>query len=64
MKLADRARKDGVHATRRLPAPHRAVDAGVVNFRTTQAILIDRQCLSLASHIKHLQNVVEYPVQT
>jgi hypothetical protein len=59
MKSAYGTEQKGIHAAVRFPAPESAVDARVVNFRTTHLILIDRQFLSLAPQIKHFQDVVE-----
>src|SRR5258708_12354512 len=59
MKPAYRTEQNGVHTAVRFPAPEGAVDARVVNFRTTHLILFDRQFLPLATQIKHFQDVVE-----
>jgi hypothetical protein len=59
MKLAYRTEQNGVHAAVRFPAPEGAVDARMVNFRTTHLIRFDRQFLPLATQIKHFQDVVE-----
>jgi hypothetical protein len=58
MKPQYRAGKNGVHATIGHPAPADAVNARVVNFNMTFAILVDRKLLPLAAQIQMLQNVV------
>jgi hypothetical protein len=42
-----------------LPLSKRAIDARVMNFRTTVSISFDRQFFPLAPQIEHLQNVIE-----
>jgi hypothetical protein len=59
LKLHHGAGRDGVYAAIGPPLSPRAIDAGVVNFRTTFAILVDRQLLPLTAQIEQLQNVVE-----
>jgi hypothetical protein len=64
MKPRHRAGKNGVHATVGHPAPADAVNARVVNFNKTFAILVNRKLLPLAAQIQMLQNVIEYLVKT
>jgi hypothetical protein len=63
MKPANRAGKDGIDTTHGLPATKRPVDPRVVNLGQSLSIPVDRQHLPLTSHIEHLQDVVEDPVQ-
>ena len=58
-----RPSENGVQATVRLPPSKGAVNARVVNFRTTLPILFYRQFLPLTPKVKHLQDVVEDRVQ-
>jgi hypothetical protein len=60
MKPRHRAGKNGVYAAVVHPPPPDAVNARVVNFNKTFAILVDRKLLPLAAQIQHCQNVVEY----
>jgi hypothetical protein len=50
-KPEHRAREDGIKTAIDLPAPKRAVDACVKNFRTALPILLDRPFLPLAAQI-------------
>src|SRR4051794_10162666 len=64
VKLQHRALKDGVDAASGRPSPPSAIDAGVMDLRTTCIILIDWQLLPLTAQIELLQNVVEDLEQT
>ena len=59
MKRRHRVSKNGVKAAIGLPLSKRAIDARVMNFRTTVSISFDRQFFPLAPQIEHLQNVIE-----
>ena len=64
MKPRHRAGKNGVYKAIAHPAPPGTINAGVVNFNRTFAILIDRKLLPLAAQVHVLQNVVEYLMKT
>src|SRR3954452_23154612 len=64
VKFPHGALKNGGDAAIGLPAAPSAIDAGVVDLRTTFAILVDRQLLPLTPQIEQLQNVVEDLEQT
>src|SRR3954447_21919824 len=64
MKLHHRAGKNGVDAAVCFPPPPSAIDAGVVDLRTTFAIFLDRQLLPLAADIEQVKNIVEDLEQT
>src|SRR3954451_5609409 len=64
VKFPHGALKNGVDAAIGLPASPSAIDAGVVDLRTTFAIFVDRQFLPLTSQIEQLQNVIEDLEQT
>lgn len=55
MKPAHRTGKDRIEATIGLPAPQRAIDARVMNFRTATGVPLDGQHLPLAAHVQQLQ---------
>src|ERR1700680_3693433 len=62
MKPQHRACKNGVHTAIGIPPPEGAINARVVNFRTTFAIFFDRQLLPLTPHVerKHLATTVHF----
>ncbi|HEX3635048.1 MAG TPA: hypothetical protein VHV99_06085, partial [Paraburkholderia sp.] len=59
VQFGHRTEQYGIQTAIRCPAPENAVDARGMNFGATGRILVDRQRLSLAAQIEHLQNVVE-----
>lgn len=59
MKPALRTCKDRIDATIDLPAPQRAIDARVMNFRAPTGVPLDVQHLPLAAHIQRLQYIAK-----
>src|SRR5271157_2605085 len=63
MELQYRPREDRIETAIRLPPSKRAIDASVVNLRTSVRIPFNRQFLPLTADVQQLQNVTKEGVQ-